>query len=96
MPIYEYQCEQCCHVQDAVLKISELETAHVICDECKGDCKRIISKSGATHGDEAAWLASTTETLKGGASEAEIYHNPVASRTEYKKLCKEKGFTPIG
>jgi putative FmdB family regulatory protein len=43
MPVYEYQCKECGHLEEAFQKISEppLET----CPQCRGGLKKLISQS---------------------------------------------------
>jgi len=47
MPIYEYRCLQCGHVQEELVNPSTKpeRTAFMLCNECKHISKRIISVS---------------------------------------------------
>ena len=44
MPIYEYQCEHCCHQLEVLQKISE--SPLILCPECKqNSLKKLVSAS---------------------------------------------------
>lgn len=67
----------------------------VFCHKCDIEMERLFPMQGSTHGDEAPWLESTTAFLKEDNDKV-IRRDPVRSRTEYKKLLKEKGLVPVG
>jgi putative FmdB family regulatory protein len=43
MPIYEYECQQCKRVTEAMQKFSDAPLSH--CPKCQGDLKKLISQS---------------------------------------------------
>jgi putative FmdB family regulatory protein len=43
MPIYEYQCQQCSQVTEAMQKFSDAPLTQ--CPQCRGDLKKLISHS---------------------------------------------------
>jgi putative FmdB family regulatory protein len=43
MPIYEYQCQQCSKVTEAMQKFSDAPLTQ--CPKCRGDLKKLISHS---------------------------------------------------
>lgn len=94
MPRYDFKCHKCDSVEEKFVPLKDYEEIQ-ICEKCGEDLERLFPLVGATHGDEAAWLRTTTEFLKDG-DERTIYKNPVASRAEYKRLLKEKGLEPAG
>lgn len=40
MPLYDYKCESCNHIQEVQMKIAEKETADVRCNECGEHCEQ--------------------------------------------------------
>lgn len=62
----------------------------VYCD-CGGELVRLITQGhGGTHGDEAAWIASTNVALTHPRKD-----RPVTTRTEWRQRIKDKGLTPL-
>jgi putative FmdB family regulatory protein len=47
MPIYEYKCPECMHIQEVLLSVSDLDTVGICCEACGEKCIRIISKCQA-------------------------------------------------
>lgn len=100
MPRYDYRCSKCGVIVEIIMKISEIEYRKVICLECTEKyslserdnvgMERIISKSGAVHGDNVAWIPSVNGILTGENDP------PITNRTEYKRFLKEKEITPTG
>jgi len=43
MPIYEYECENCHHIEEAWQKISDAPLA--TCNQCQGKLHKIVSQS---------------------------------------------------
>jgi putative FmdB family regulatory protein len=43
MPIYEYECQKCERVTEAMQKFSDAPLTH--CPKCQGDLKKLISQS---------------------------------------------------
>lgn len=65
MPVYEYQCKECGHIQEAFQKISEppLET----CPQCKGGLKKLISQS-SFHLKGSGWYVTDYGGAKSGSN----------------------------
>jgi len=64
MPVYEYQCKECGHIEEAFQKISEppLET----CPQCKGHLKKLISQS-SFHLKGSGWYVTDYGGAKSGS-----------------------------
>ena len=84
MPIYEFQCLQCEERKEKYRRIVDIDML-TFCD-CGSSMKRLVSSLGATHGDKASWVESTSEMLG----------QKVTTRTEYNKVLKEKNIVPVG
>lgn len=65
MPVYEYQCKECGHVEEAFQKISEppLDT----CPQCKGRLKKLISQS-SFHLKGSGWYVTDYGGAKSGSN----------------------------
>ena len=65
MPVYEYQCKECGHIEEAFQKISEppLET----CPRCKGGLKKLISQS-SFHLKGSGWYVTDYGGAKSGSN----------------------------
>lgn len=92
--IHDYKCVKCDITEEKFVPLKDYDSPQY-CDECNTKLERLFPMVGATHGDEAPWLSSTTEFLKDGDPNV-VYNHPVASRGEYNKLMKEKGLEPVG
>lgn len=55
MPIYEYQCEQCGQVEEAIQKFSDKPLT--TCNHCKGKLHKLISQS-AFHLKGTGWYVT--------------------------------------
>lgn len=55
MPIYEYQCDQCGQIQEALQKISEKPL--IKCAQCSGNLHKLISHS-AFHLKGTGWYVT--------------------------------------
>ena len=55
MPIYEYQCEQCGRVEEAIQKFSDKPLT--TCNHCKGKLHKLISQS-AFHLKGTGWYVT--------------------------------------
>ncbi len=82
MPVYEYQCKACGHIEEAFQKISEppLET----CPECKGNLKKLISQS-SFHLKGSGWYVTDYGGSKSGAQSKD------KSTTKSEKTTSKKG-----
>jgi len=94
MPTHDYECPKCVKTVERFVPLAKFEEPQK-CDTCGGVLERQFPRVGATHGDEAPWLRSTTEFLKDG-DPAIVHNSPVSSRKEYNKLLREKGLEPAG
>ena len=65
MPVYEYQCKECGHIEEAFQKISEppLET----CPRCNGGLKKLISQS-SFHLKGSGWYVTDYGGAKTGST----------------------------
>ena len=43
MPIYEYECNHCGHVQELITKSACNTRAYMMCEECGGACSKVPS-----------------------------------------------------
>jgi putative FmdB family regulatory protein len=79
MPVYEYQCKACGHVQEAFQKISEpaLET----CPRCNGSLKKLISQS-AFHLKGSGWYATDYGGAKSGSNSGTDAGNNSSSQSK--------------
>ena len=68
MPVYEYQCKACGHIEEAFQKISEapLET----CPKCNGQLKKLISQS-SFHLKGSGWYVTDYGGAKSGTQSKE-------------------------
>jgi putative FmdB family regulatory protein len=64
MPVYEYQCKECGHIEEAFQKISESPLE--ICPQCKGLLKKLISQS-SFHLKGSGWYVTDYGGSKSGA-----------------------------
>jgi len=55
MPVYEYQCSVCKHIEEAFQKISDAPLA--VCPRCQGKLDKIISHS-AFHLKGSGWYVT--------------------------------------
>lgn len=63
MPVYEYQCKECGHIEEAFQKISESPLD--ICPQCKGGLKKLISHS-SFHLKGSGWYVTDYGGKKSG------------------------------
>jgi putative FmdB family regulatory protein len=79
MPIYEYQCDQCGKIQEAIQKFSDKPLAQ--CKHCSGQLHKLISHS-AFHLKGTGWYvtdyAGKTQKDKSDSSSAK---GPATSET---------------
>lgn len=72
MPIYEFRCAGCGHVQE-ILTTSSNQEVELKCQECQGDeMERVLStvsySMGSSGGDKGASPCATTRTCAPGKS----------------------------
>ena len=72
MPIYEFRCNQCGHIQEFLLTASS-EQLEMKCKECEGeDLERVLSRvsytMGSSSGDKSSGASLTTKTCGPGSS----------------------------
>ncbi|WDP88965.1 MAG: zinc ribbon domain-containing protein [Desulfobacter sp.] len=65
MPVYEYQCKECGHIEEAFQKISEPPLE--ICPQCKGSLKKLISQS-SFHLKGSGWYVTDYGGAKSGTN----------------------------
>lgn len=68
MPIYEYECTQCGHIEEAFQKISEkpLES----CSQCSGKLRKLISHSSFHLKGTGWYVTDYAKSPKGSSSPA--------------------------
>jgi len=79
MPVYEYQCKECGHIEEAFQKISESPLE--ICPQCKGALKKLISHS-AFHLKGSGWYVTDYGGKKSGAQSGGESKEKSASKSE--------------
>ncbi len=95
MPIYDYECKHCGHVElDVYARHAD---QHLDCVSCPEKMERYISLSGVhTANEDADWIRSVTEVVEKGGScrvSTEFLKNP--TRTNLKRWMKEKGLRHV-
>lgn len=68
MPLYDFQCQHCGHVREA---LAPVEQQIVECPDCHAPAHRIISSRSA-YRDEADWVASCTVGFDPADTRAEV------------------------
>jgi putative FmdB family regulatory protein len=64
MPVYEYQCSGCGHIEEVFQKISESPLE--VCPRCNGSLKKIISQS-TFHLKGSGWYVTDYGGAKAGS-----------------------------
>jgi len=84
MPVYEYQCQECGQIEEALQKISDspLET----CSHCKGHLKKLISQS-TFHLKGSGWYVTDYGGAKTGTETK-------SEKKSEKKMDKKPGKKP--
>ena len=95
MPIYDYECKHCGHLEVDVY--SGLEDQHLDCVSCPEKMERIISLSGVHCANEDAdWIRSVTEVVeKDGSCRASMEFLQRPTRTNYKNWLAAKGLRHV-
>ena len=75
MPVYEYQCSGCGHIEEVFQKISESPLE--VCPRCSGSLKKIISQS-TFHPKGSGWYV----TDYGGANAGSKPKDQSSSKSE--------------
>nr|WP_320017255.1 FmdB family zinc ribbon protein [uncultured Desulfobacter sp.] len=68
MPVYEYQCSGCGHIEEVFQKISESPLE--VCPRCNGKLKKIISQS-TFHLKGSGWYVTDYGGTKAGSKPKE-------------------------
>ncbi|MGM0394072.1 MAG: FmdB family zinc ribbon protein [Thermodesulfobacteriota bacterium] len=77
MPVYEYQCSVCKHIEEAFQKISDAPLT--VCPKCRGSLSKIISHS-SFHLKGSGWYVTDY-----GGSKTRADNNPDKSPGEPAK-----------
>lgn len=87
MPVYEYQCSECSHIEEAFQKISDAPLA--VCPRCQGKLNKIISHS-AFHLKGSGWYVTDY-----GGTKSRVDNTPDKSSGETPKpTCAASSDTP--
>lgn len=80
MPIYEYQCEQCGRIKEAIQKFSDAPLT--ACDHCSGKLSKLISHS-SFHLKGGGWYVTdyAHKASSSGSPPAKTSPEPAASTT---------------
>ena len=91
MPIYEYQCDQCGRIEEAIQKFSDRPLTQ--CKHCSGKLNKLISHS-AFHLKGTGWYVTdyAGKSIK-GKSDSTTTKIPAASeKTSATASSKKKGY----
>jgi putative FmdB family regulatory protein len=91
VPIYDYECQNCGHLElDVYASVHQEETT---CSQCQGPSSRIISLSGVHTANEGAdWIRSVTEIVdKDDKSRVSQEFLKSPTRTNLKRFMDAKG-----
>ncbi|MCG8472329.1 MAG: zinc ribbon domain-containing protein [Desulfobacterales bacterium] len=72
MPIYEYECTECGHIEEAVQKMSDAPLTR--CKKCSGTLRKLIShssfhlKGGGWYSDAYSSTGSSSKSSGGSSS----------------------------
>ena len=81
MPIYEYQCEQCGEVEEALQKISDKPLTK--CKNCSGKLHKLISQS-AFHLKGTGWYVTDYAGKKSQENNTDKSEKPAKKNTKAK------------
>jgi len=84
MPVYEYQCSGCGHIEEVFQKISESPLE--VCPRCDGKLKKIISQS-TFHLKGSGWYVTDYGGTKTGSKPKEPSATKSKAKSE-KPACK--------
>jgi putative FmdB family regulatory protein len=82
MPIYEYACNQCGRIEEAIQKFSDAPLT--TCKHCSGKLSRVISQS-SFHLKGGGWYADGYGTKSKGKEPAAAKQDTKAESAESKK-----------
>ena len=84
MPIYEYQCEKCGSIEEAIQKVSDEPLS--ICNRCNGILHRLVSRS-SFHLKGSGWYVTdyanrSSKNLTGGDQKPDSVKKDSSSSTQ--------------
>ena len=82
MPIYEYQCEQCGKVEEALQKFSDKPLSK--CRDCSGKLHKLISQS-AFHLKGTGWYVTDYAGKKSQDKKTDGSDKPAKKKSKTKK-----------
>jgi putative FmdB family regulatory protein len=85
MPIYEYGCDSCGHVEEVFQKISDDPLTE--CPKCNGKVKKLMSMN-TFHLKGSGWYV-TDYASKGGSSSASTNSSPQSSESKTETKSKD-------
>ena len=97
MPIYDFECRKCGHIQEVFTSMSNCNRS-VVCIQCGGRSKHIITMSGVHLGNEDAqgWVKSVLEVVDKDNKAPHVQNfikDP--TRKNYKAWMKGEGLRPL-
>ena len=78
MPVYEYQCSACSHIEEAFQKISDAPLT--VCPKCRGGLSKIISHS-AFHLKGSGWYVTDYGGTKSRADNSQEKSSGESTKT---------------
>lgn len=93
MPIYDFECNNCGHIQEVITSISGSEKETITCPTCNKGMVKIISMSGVHCANEdSPWIRSVLEVVDKEdprPAHREFLKRP--TRKNYKSWMREAG-----
>ena len=66
MPLYEYRCRKCGHIEELLVSFREAEESKFACEECGGRMERIFSVTADTHSGSGSQTPSQSASCGSG------------------------------
>ncbi|MDM8535800.1 zinc ribbon domain-containing protein [Desulfobacterales bacterium HSG17] len=88
MPIYEYECEQCGKLEEALQKISDAPLS--ICRYCSGSLHKLMSQNSFHLKGSGWYVTDYANKSKDNKKAVDKKAEPVAAKTDTAVKSKEK------
>ena len=87
MPLYDFKCVDCGHVEEVKIKLANYEQVkeRICCSKCHGDLKRMMDFKGVFELKGAGWFGKD-----GTGTGYEITQNEMDKNGEDNKFLEEK------